>query len=305
MSKFNDKNYISADANLDRLATLKQCAEKEPQMREILAVVEQLTEPNVAGVWRLVNLFGITVVKAKAEEAIKLHNEAHAKGVEAYQELDSPVATRQGKPRTVGGVFFRLMELHATGLGLNWLALMLPRVNYNPAGTPSEMSNGTNSPQATTSVRTSPPKTPTPPASPKEAPAQAEALGKPETKPMPTQGQPPGALKPSRIKGTVIGTLEGKPKLNPQGQRDVVELNFKAEMNNPLPKGLPNLGTTPVVVWCNTRQWAKVADIVKPDTKFNIEGEIAAGVKADMTAFIRIICMNLTTAELEQAKRQK
>jgi hypothetical protein len=44
---------------------------------------------------------------------------------------------------------------------------------------------------------------------------------------------------------------------------------------------------------------------VKPDTKFIIEGEIAAGVKAYMTGFVRMICMNLTTTKLEQAKRQK
>jgi hypothetical protein len=101
----------------------------------------------------------------------------------------------------------------------------------------------------------------------------------------------------------VVGPLAAKPKHQPNGQLGLVELVIKAEMNPALPKGLPNLGATRIVVWCTEKQFNKIKNTITPESRFVIEGEPAVGVGADLKAFLRVICLRITTIELEQALR--
>jgi uncharacterized NAD-dependent epimerase/dehydratase family protein len=78
---------------------------------------------------------------------------------------------------------------------------------------------------------------------------------------------------------------------------------IKSEMNPGLPKGLPNLGDTRIVVWCTEKQFGKISETLKLESRVIAEGEIAAAVGADLTAFVRLICLKLTTVENEQALR--
>jgi len=95
----------------------------------------------------------------------------------------------------------------------------------------------------------------------------------------------------------------GKPKPQPNGQVGIIELVLKSEMNQGLPKGLPNLGSTRVVVWCTEKQFNKIKKTVTPESRFIAEGEMAAAVGADLTPFVRLICMKLSTVEYDQALR--
>jgi hypothetical protein len=109
----------------------------------------------------------------------------------------------------------------------------------------------------------------------------------------------PAKPRPSRIKATVTGTLTEKPVYRQDG---VIELAFQTEMNEGLPKGLPNLGSSWVLVWCNQRQWNKVKEAIQPDSRLIAEGEACPQVTEDGQAYIVVICTRLTTPELEQAR---
>ena len=112
-----------------------------------------------------------------------------------------------------------------------------------------------------------------------------------------------GEVKAGRAKVTVIGTVAGRPKLNPQNQVGLVELVIQTEMSQSLPKGLPNLGATRVVVWCSEKQYNKIKDSLTPQSRLIVEGEAVAAVGADFVPFIRVVCLRLTTVELDQARR--
>ena len=110
-------------------------------------------------------------------------------------------------------------------------------------------------------------------------------------------------VKAGRAKVTVIGTIKGQPKLNPQNQAGLVELVIQTEMSQSLPKGLPNLGATKVVVWCSEKQYNKIKDDLTSQSRLIVEGEVGAAVGADFVPFIRVVCLRLTTVELDQARR--
>jgi hypothetical protein len=137
---------------------------------------------------------------------------------------------------------------------------------------------------------TQPPPTPS---SEKKANPPIEAVSKPST----------NVVKPARATLKVVGPLVGKPKPQPNGQVGVIELVIKSEMNVGLPKGLPHLGSTRIVVWCTDKQFNKIKSTVTPESRFAAEGEIAAAVGADLTPFVRLICLKLTTVEYDQALR--
>jgi hypothetical protein len=112
---------------------------------------------------------------------------------------------------------------------------------------------------------------------------------------------------------TVIGALTRQPRPYPTAnngggggsQVALIELELESEMNSGLPKGLPNLGKSRVVVICNQKQWNKVKDIYEanPLTRLIIEGEPTAAIRSDFTPFLKVICVRLTSVEQEQAAR--
>src|SRR5215203_2634384 len=64
-----------------------------------------------------------------------------------------------------------------------------------------------------------------------------------------------------------------------------------------LPKGLPVLGPTPVVVWCTPKQWAKVREGLTGTTRLIAEGEAALAQDADGVPVLRLVCLSLRTLD--------
>jgi hypothetical protein len=307
-----------------------------PLFIEAVRIAELLSEPNTLGVHRLLEVFGPELVSAKAEEAITLFQKAKTQGPEVYQpsEEGTVVATKKGQPRTVGGIFFYLMHQHSDRLGLVWMGLNLPKVQWMFLKPRPNSKNKMKEPPAPAAV---PPETSTEKPVPEKGVAQAANQGQSKTSvekkalvqssvpasktPSITQPSAQGSekkanqsteaasklssnvTKPARATLKVVGPLVGKPKPQPNGQVGIIELVLKTEMNVGLPKGLPNLGSTRIVVWCTEKQFNKIKNTITAESRFIAEGEIAAAVGADLTPFVRLICLKLSTVEYDQALR--
>ncbi|MEI6043125.1 MAG: hypothetical protein WCS37_01920 [Chloroflexota bacterium] len=297
-----------------RVAVLQR--DTNSKFSEAVRIAELIEEPNILSVYQLVEIFGATLAAEKAAEAWTLFQEAKNRGSEAYvkSETGTAVATKKGQPRTPGGIFFYLMRQYSDSLGLHWSGLHLPKLpgpiahlrpKLKARALPSDQPNGqpTDQPSGTKQTATATPaaeklttsQNKAAPASVKSAknPPQAAAAVAPKPK-----------AKPARANLKVVGPLLNKPKHQPNNQVGIVELVIKAEMNTALPKGLPNLGNTRIVVWCTEKQFNKIKNTLTAESRFVIEGEPSAAVGADLQPFLRVICLKLTTIELEQALRE-
>jgi hypothetical protein len=265
--------------------------DSNPKFDDAVRIAELVEEPNILSFYRLIEIFGSELVAEKAAEAWLLFQEAKTRGPEAYvkSENGTAVATKKGQPRTPGGVFFFLMRQHSDGLGLHWTGLHLPKLPGSIAHL---------RPKLKFNVAT--PTDETPAEKPKEAVSPKKAAAAPTNEPKVAN---PGKPKPARANLKVVGPLVSKPKHQPNNQVGIVELVIKSEMNTALPKGLPNLGSTKIVVWCTEKQFNKIKNTITPESRFVIEGEPYATVGADLKAFLRVICLKLTTIEIEQALR--
>jgi PHAX RNA-binding domain len=292
-------------------------------------LANRLEESNVNSIQRLVEIFGAEVINRKVEEALRLYVDAEAIGSQAYKEPDTAVATGKSRPRTRGGVFFFLMREHCLNLGLNWGSLKISPAWYEHKGRKqSSQLNGTNSETPTnffvkeeqsqaTKVKQESKAIENSAKVIKEDSAQAiiqngnDFSNKNSTIVQSVNEKQRNELlegispKPTRVKATVVGNLSGNPKLNPQGREGLLELPFIAEMGSSLPKGLPNLGSSKIVVWCTKKQFDKISQqvTITPQTRFLIEGEPVPAVGVDFSPFLRIICTRLTTVELEQRRK--
>jgi hypothetical protein len=294
---------------------------------EAARLAKLIEEPNVSSVQRLIEIFGVRFVTTKLEEALRLHAEAAANGEVAYQEPATPVATSKSKPRTRGGVFFYLMREHCFNLGLDWNGLKISPPSWHEQKARKQSSKLTADTTQATQVNndTSPVNTlehpqgvqpthtlqkrvselPSQPEVQNHNAASGEASANVSRDTFKGKAALDNVSKPTHIKATIVGSILGSPKINPQGMEGLLELQFKAEMNNSLPKGLPNLGHSKVTVWCTKKQFDKVSQQtpITSLTRFIIEGEPVPAVSADFTPFLRIICTRLTTVELEQSRR--
>jgi hypothetical protein len=265
------------------------------EAERIAGIVE---EPNVLSIYRLVELFGPELIADKAAEAWTLFQEAKNRGKEAYvkSEDGTAVATRKGQPRTPGGVFFFLMRQHSDSLGLRWAGLDLPELPKNPV---AHLRPGyTPKPAAEASPNGEQPAAGSQSVTKVESPAEPKAI---------TTAAPPkpaNVNKPTRSTIAITGRLARRPKVEPNGKTGLVELEFEVEMSQSLPKGLPNLGKTRAVVWCSKKQYDKMKDSIKPQTRLRVEGEPGAGYSiVDEKAFLRVICLKLINLDAEQAAR--
>ena len=274
-----------------------------------------LGEDNHFLVFRLVQMFGLPLIEAKAEEALRVWQAARDEGAGAYiaQPGGTWVAKSDGSPRSKGGVFFMLMREHCQSIGLNWLALF-PTQSQRKAG--QQQSNG-----ATTNVAQTAPKPTTPksdageersnPTAPPNTPPAAKPVS---AAPQPNNATPsakvtvgaadaPAKPKPSRGKVTITGTLAGAPKRD--AEKALVELVFGIEMSATLPKGLPNLGTSRVTVICTIKQFEKLTETtsITPQTRFLVEGEPSPAVNRELQPFLKVVCLRLTTLNTEQAPK--
>ena len=306
-----------------------------PFFREALRVAELLSETNTLGVHRLIEIFGPELVATKAEEAVKLFQEAKNQGLEAY--LDSKegtaVATKKGQPRSQGGIFFYLMQRYAESLGLDWFGLNItrlqmdvfynqrpkfkPKVKVTEALSPAAAPLDTEKPVPVTTVAKAANQVQSEPSGAKKAVVPSSVPKTASITPQSAQGSEKKAnssteaaskpssntVKPTRAALKVVGSLVSKPKPQPNGQVGIMELVLKSEMNPGLPKGLPNLGSTRIVVWCTEKQFNKIKNTITAESRIIAEGEMVAAIGTDLLPFVRLICLKLTTVEYEQSLR--
>ena len=282
-----------------------------------------LGEDNHFLVFRLVQLFGLPLIEAKAEEALRVWQAARDEGAGAYiaQPGGTWVAKSDGSPRSKGGVFFMLMREHCQNIGLNWSALFPPQ-SQRKAGQQTANSTTANAPlqAAQAAPRPNPPKpevaegrtssaappNPMPTATPISAAIQSLTSPKPVAdKAAPALTDTLVKPKPSRGKVTITGTLAAAPKRD--AEKGLVELVFGIEMSAGLPKGLPNLGTSRVTVICTIKQFEKLAETttITPQTRFMVEGEPSPVVNRELQPFLKVVCLRLTTLEAEQARHSQ
>ena len=294
------------------LSTNQQQKQTAHQLQELLE------EENSFLLLRLTQMFGVELIEAKAQEALRLWQSARDEGASAYvaQPNGTRVAKTDGSPRSKGGVFFQVMREHCQSIGLNWYgvfpyqsqrkavqqpsngtatsaALQVPQTAAKPAAPKADAGAGSSSP-------TAPPNTP-PTAKPVSAVQQPNSAATPAKAPSGATDAP-AKPKPSRGKVTVTGTLAAAPKRD--AEKGLVELVFQIEMTPTLPKGLPNLGTSRVTVICTIRQFEKLAETttITPQTRFLVEGEPSPAVNRELQPFLKVVCLRLTTLDAEQAR---
>ncbi|MEI6046411.1 MAG: hypothetical protein WCS37_18830 [Chloroflexota bacterium] len=99
-----------------------------PTFQQLQAIAEKLEEVNIVAMSKMEELWGLEVIEQKADEAISLFYRARAKGPKSYtpSEKGTDVATREGKPRSIGGIFFHLMIEYTRSQGYSRTKLDLP-----------------------------------------------------------------------------------------------------------------------------------------------------------------------------------
>ena len=293
--------------------------------QQAFEISRRLSEPQLYSIANLITGLGYELVEASTKEAIKLYQEARQTGAEAYKvdadtnPFGTAVATKKGQPRTLGGVFFFLMKEYARANGIDPETLgfvIPPKYTKKPKKPPLPATVSTSD-----SIKEAKVEQPAPARHPVAihtvgmVKVSSTVVGNTNTKVLPASAAAPtspakseiATIKPTRTKVVVNGTLTASPKTIKQSSgQEILELVFESEMSETLPKGLPNLGSTRVVVWATPKQWAKIKDVVTLGvTRLLVEGEASAGVVfKDKTAFLKIICTRLTTLELEQANKK-
>lgn len=264
-------------------------------------VAGQLEEANQWGIARLMEIFGADFVAQIADNARERYEAAQAlpSQAEGSQPHGTAVTTSMGAARTLGGVFFYLIREHSNSLGLDWYGLRIPfqpRVGA-PSTTPQTQRAQQPSETATEATRPAP----QPPQTPQPQP-KPEGVTTPVTQTAaPAVPVSDAAPKPNRIKATVIGSPRGEPQ--PTDQAGVLQLTFDVEMSTSMPKGLPTLGRSRVVVLCTEKQYRPIAAAGGVTGRMLVEGEVAPTLSAAGKPIQVLVCTRLTTLDLEQAKR--
>jgi hypothetical protein len=123
--------------------------------------------------------------------------------------------------------------------------------------------------------------------------------------------------RPTRTTMALSGNLtplSDNPRVINRGRdQQLIELVFDNQMSNKLPKGLPNLGNTQVVVWVTGKQWRTfqknsqslgINSDIANHSRIIIEGEVATSVTKNLEPFLRLLCVRLSSPELEKARRE-
>jgi hypothetical protein len=323
---------------LERLeAKAREDQETRARLDSTRELITRLEESNILAVYRLVEIFGLSLVKEKVDKALALHKEATEQGEVAYKPKENPratrpehrligteVATAKGQPRTPGGIFFFLMRGYVTRIRLAWEDLRVPwlpdEVTQNTATAtgaegqtnevnPDEASkangkrnqDGSGGSEPTSGIsKISDPLVNTLATAAGSTATKASVVG--------SLVQDEQGVKPSS--GKVVITGSPKPgsqiKVAPQGLAGVLELLFEIEPGANPAKGLPVLEKTLVKVWCTEKQYNKIKPSLNPNSRYLIEGEIGAGINSQtFQPFIRVLTTRITTLELEQEAKQK
>ncbi len=321
------------------LERLEARAREDQETKALLDSTRELTtrleEPNILAVYRLVEIFGLLLVKGMVDKVLTLHKEAAGQGEVAYKPRENPrairpehrmvgteVATAKGQPRTPGGIFFFLMRGYVTRLRLAWEDLRVPWLpeestqntatsaeGQNNEADPDEGSkangkrnqDGPGGSEPTSGIS----KVTNPLVNTPVMPAGNAATKAPSVSSLVSGEQ---GVKPSRGKVIITGspTPGSQIKVAPQGLAGVLELLFEIEPGANPAKGLPVLEKTLVKVWCTDKQYSKIKPSLNPNSRYLIEGEIGAGTNSQtFQPFIRVLTTRITTLELEQEAKVK
>ncbi len=326
------------------LERLEARAKEDQETKDLLDSTRELTtrlsEPNILAVYRLAEIFGLSLVEEKATRALTLHKEAAEQGEAAYKPKENPKATRpehrlvgtevataKGQPRTPGGIFFFIMRGYVTRVRLVWEDLRVPWLpdlnetnqttatgaeGQTDASGLNKVSNGNDNPKQAgageSGSKISSSKPPDPAINPPSGTITAGSSAATRAASASSSVSGEQQVKPSRGKVIITGSPKSgsQPKAAPQGLAGVLELLFEIEPGANPSKGLPVLEKTLVKVWATEKQYNKLKDSLTPSSRYLIEGEIGAGINSqNFEPFIRVICTRLTTIELEQEAKQK
>lgn len=101
---------------------------------------------------------------------------------------------------------------------------------------------------------------------------------------------------------TIKGIPEKPPKVNPD---KTVDLIFKVDMTNELPKELKNLGQTIYLVRVAPNAWKQIFDKVKENSYYIVNGEPKATVNKKGVPFIIINCLNIYVRKIPKELKEK
>lgn len=105
----------------------------------------------------------------------------------------------------------------------------------------------------------------------------------------------------AKSKITITGEAKKPPKANEDGTIDLV---FKTDMSEAVPKGLTSLGETNYIVRVGKKTWLKVADQVTENSFYIISGEPKARITTKGVPFTEVVCFDIALREAEKPKEK-
>jgi hypothetical protein len=105
----------------------------------------------------------------------------------------------------------------------------------------------------------------------------------------------------AKSKITITGEPKKPPKVNEDGTIDLI---FKTEMSEAVPKGLTSLGETNYIVHVGKKTWSKVEDQVRENSFYIISGEPKARITTKGVPFTEVICFDIAIKEAEKPKEK-
>jgi hypothetical protein len=94
-----------------------------------------------------------------------------------------------------------------------------------------------------------------------------------------------------KIKVTVTGTANKPPKIKKDG---TIDLLLKVDMSQAVPKGLTSLGSSFCLIHIGSKTWKKVAENVKDDSFYIINGEAKASINNKNIPFFEIVAFDIS-----------
>jgi hypothetical protein len=103
----------------------------------------------------------------------------------------------------------------------------------------------------------------------------------------------------AKSKITITGEPKKPPKVNEDGTIDLI---FKTDMSEAVPKGLTSLGETNYIVHVGKKTWSKIADQATENSFYIINGEPKARITAKGVPFTEVICFDIAIKEVAADK---
>lgn len=105
-----------------------------------------------------------------------------------------------------------------------------------------------------------------------------------------------------KAKIVVTGNVQKPPKFNKDG---TVDLLFKASMSPNVPKGLQSLGDSLILVHVAPKTWRKIADTIKENSFYIIQGEPKAQKSSKDIPFMEVVAFDISVKEPSEKEKEK